>query len=263
MTLPLFIVYGEGKNGAKNDANLPDTSGATYTLPSAVATHAIKSMRLSVDDELQLSDGQGTRIRAHIIDSAGGVVSVDEIERESAPSVKLGLIQALAKGGRDEQAIEMATEIGVDVVIPWQAHRSIVQWKGSKAAKALSKWKDVLVGATEQSRRAFVPALLELKTTKQLALWLADVVKSGDLVLVLHQDATDTWSQLENAVREVEPGHTVWVVVGPEGGISDEEIALFKDLGAHALVVGKNILRASSAGSVALTLLSRVLGRYE
>ena len=187
------------------------------------------------------------------------IEAIDQIE---VPRVKLGLIQALAKSGRDEQAIEMATEIGVDSVMPWQSQRSIVQWKGNKAEKALRKWKDVLVSATEQSRRALLPQLESMKTTKQLVEWTKQATEAGDIVAVLHQDATDTWSRIEEHVKSLNTECTIWVVVGPEGGISDDEVAQLTAAGAHVCVIGSNILRASSAGSVALTLLSRVLERY-
>lgn len=258
MTLPLFIL----RDDVSSRTELPCEAGQSITLPQAIVSHAIKAMRLTNGDQLQLSDGRGTRVCASVIDSSEGIVHVEDVTKEPEPDVRLGLIQALAKGGRDEQAIEMATEIGVDCVMPWQSQRSIVQWKGNKTAKALGKWKDVLVGAAEQSRRARIPELFEMKTTKQLIPWMSETVEQGDVVVVLHQDATDTWDQFEHIAQTVAQHRTIWVAVGPEGGISDDEIDQFKSLGAHTLVIGSNILRASSAGSVALTLLSRVLRRY-
>ena len=255
MTLPMFVI--------RDDSADNYTEGTVFTLPPAVAQHAIKSMRLSDGDNLQLTDGRGTRLLATIIDSDSATVNIDEIHRDDTPHVKLGLIQALAKSGRDEQAIEMATEIGVDSIMPWQSHRSIVQWKGNKADKALHKWKDIVMSATEQSRRSTLPEVLPMHTTKQLVTWARERTTAGDIVLVLHQDATDTWDEFEKIVHDnTGIDTTIWVVVGPEGGISDEEVDAFKTAGAHVCVIGHNILRASSAGSVALTLLSRVLGRY-
>lgn len=137
-----------------------------------------------------------------------------------------------------------------------------MQWKGNKAEKALRKWKDVLVSATEQSRRALLPQLESMKTTKQLVEWTKQATEAGDIVAVLHQDATDTWSRIEEHVKSLNTECTIWVAVGPEGGISDDEVAQLTAAGAHVCVIGSNILRASSAGSVALTLLSRVLERY-
>ncbi|OTA25716.1 16S rRNA (uracil(1498)-N(3))-methyltransferase [Alloscardovia macacae] len=250
MTLPQFIIRDEL------------SPGTIFPLPRPVFTHAVKSMRLAAGEQMILSDGEGHRAVVTLLDETSGTVQVGDVEEVDEPEVRLGLIQALAKSGRDEQAIEMATEVGVDAVMPWQAQRSIVQWKGAKAEKALSKWRDLLTAATEQSRRSRMPELLSLHTTKQLISWTRERTEAGDVVLVLHQDATETWGQFEDVVRAVQRG-TIWVVVGPEGGITDDEVAALKDAGAHALVIGQNILRASSAGPVALTLLSRVMGRYE
>lgn len=251
--------------------------GSRPQLPASVQRHAFKAMRLAAGDEFQLTDGRGLRVTLRVDDSEAALATVTEVEHEPQPAVRLGLIQALAKGGRDEQAIETSTEIGVDVVMPWQANRSIVQWKGSKASKALAKWEDVLVAATEQSRRAYVPQLEGLHTTRQLNAWIGEATKRGDMVIVLHQDATDTWGHIEQKAAQLAAtaaqettaqsasataGPTIWVIVGPEGGIADDEVASFVQAGAASCVIGTTILRASTAGPVALTLLSHAIGRY-
>jgi 16S rRNA (uracil1498-N3)-methyltransferase len=254
--------------------------GSRPQLPASVQRHAFKAMRLAAGDEFQLTDGRGLRVTLRVDDPEAALATVTEVEHEPQPAVRLGLIQALAKGGRDEQAIETSTEIGVDAVMPWQANRSIVQWKGSKASKALAKWEDVLVAATEQSRRAYVPQLEGLHTTRQLNAWIGEATKRGDMVIVLHQDATDTWGHIEQKAAQLAAtaataaqettaqsasataGPTIWVIVGPEGGIADEEVASFVQAGAASCVIGTTILRASTAGPVALTLLSHAIGRY-
>lgn len=289
MTAPLFLT---------ESSDLPPSvrNGETLTVPASVVRHAFKSMRLAEGDALDLSDGVGRRLEVEAIDPAQGLVRVVSDRRENPPAVRLGLVQALAKSGRDEQAIEMSTEIGVDVIVPWQANRSIVQWKTGREDKALAKWRQTLVSATEQSRRAFIPELRGKMTSRQLQRFIERESRGGGLVVVLHQDATDTWGGVEERVRSLAANAmaagtavgnvvaehacdipaanagagdrasvavpTVWVVVGPEGGISEEEVGEFVRAGAHAAVIGSNILRASSAGPVALTLLSRVLGRY-
>ena len=113
-------------------------------------------MRLKAGDSLQLSDGNGLRIQAVMADPEAGLAEVVEVGREPEPLTRLALIQALAKTGHDEQAIDMATQIGVDQVVPWQADRSIAKWKVGRTDK---KWNSVLDAATEQSRRAFKPQL--------------------------------------------------------------------------------------------------------
>ena len=176
------------------------------------------------------------------------------------------MVQALAKTGHDEQAIDTATQIGVDEVIPWQADRSIAKWKMGRTDK---KWRQVLESATEQSRRSWTPELGECVASKQLVAICKRACVRGDMVIVLHQDATKTWNQLEESIAALSDKclqdgrqRTVYVVVGPEGGIGDAEIESFTDAGAEVCVLGSNILRASTAGPVALSLLARALGRF-
>lgn len=242
-------------------------AGWKLTLPAHIKRHAVQAMRLKPGDGLQLSDGNGLRIHAVMADPEAGLAEVDEVWREPEPVTRLALIQALAKTGHDEQAIDMATQIGVDQVVPWQADRSIAKWKAGRSDK---KWSAVLTAATEQSRRAFKPQLEECVSSKQVVAICRRACVHGDLVVVLHQDATDTWSGVEAKVaqlmeRSLADGkpRTVNVVVGPEGGISEQEVEAFTQAGAVSCVLGSNILRAATAGPVALSLLSRALGRYE
>ncbi|MCH4160115.1 MAG: 16S rRNA (uracil(1498)-N(3))-methyltransferase [Bifidobacterium sp.] len=241
-------------------------SGWNIALPQSVRKHAIQVMRLGRGDDLELSDGKGLRIQARIEDAESGLVKILSVGRQDKPVMRLALIQALAKGGHDEQAIDMATQIGVDVVIPWQSSRSIARWKDGRTDR---KWFQTLQAATEQSRRSWLPELCDHVSDKQIVAICQRANVHGDLVIVLHQDATDTWSQIETAVDDMAAKcladarpRTISVIVGPEGGISDEEIEMFRSAGAKCCVLGTNILRASCAGVVALSLLSRTLGRW-
>ncbi|MUH59081.1 16S rRNA (uracil(1498)-N(3))-methyltransferase [Bifidobacterium canis] len=264
MTDALFLVDTSSDDAPLRCDEL--SAGWKITLPQSVKRHAIGSMRLAEGDELQLSDGNGLRIQVVVDDAQNGVVQVLGFEREDKPTVRLGLIQALAKNGHDEQAIDVATQIGVDEVTPWQADRSIARFKAGRTDR---KWMQTLRAATEQSRRAFVPELREAMSSKQLLAQIRRDMVHGNLVIVLHQDANASWSQVEEAVdaltsRCLEDGkpRTISVVVGPEGGISEQEVDAFRTAGALVCVLGSNILRASAAGPVALSLLSRAVGRY-
>ena len=264
MTNPLFLLDPSRDDVPVNCDEL--NTGWKLTLPAAVRRHAVQAMRLSEGDELDLSDGEGLRIRAVIADADAGLAEGREVGREAQPVTRLALIQALAKTGHDEQAIDVATQIGVDTVIPWQADRSIAKWKAGRTDR---KWRQVLTAATEQSRRAWTPRLADCVSSKQIVAICRRACVHGDLVIVLHQDATDTWDGIEGLVRAMadkclEDGRprTVSVVVGPEGGISEDEVEAFTAAGARAVVLGTNILRASAAGPVALSLLARALGRF-
>lgn len=268
MTFPLFLIDpSKDETPVNSDERLHD--GWVITVPEYVARHAFKAMRLGPGERLYLSDGRGLRVLATVRDPASRQVMVEEVGRDPAPVTRLRLIQALAKSGRDEQAIETATEVGVDLVMPWQANRSIVQWKGNKEVKAAGKWRQILNAATEQSRRTWAPELESKATSRNIVEMCLRSGVHGDMVIVLHQDATDTWDSIEDRVRDISERclddgrpRTISVVVGPEGGISEEEVSSFVEAGASAVVLGGNIMRASSAGPVALALLSRVLGRF-
>lgn len=264
MTEALFLLDCDHDDVPVNSDEL--NTGWTLTLPAQVRRHAVQSMRLRTGDGLQLSDGLGLRIDAELVDPDAGVARVRAFTREPAPVTRLALVQALAKNGHDEQAIDMATQIGVDEVVPWQADRSIAKWKAGRTDR---KWRSTLDAATEQSRRAWRPQLGECVSSKQIVSMCLRANVHGDLVVVLHQDATDTWDSVEGLVTRLADSclqdarpRTVYVVVGPEGGISEDEVTAFTGAGAHSVVIGANILRASAAGPVALSLLSRALGRY-
>jgi len=170
-----------------------------------------------------------------------------EVVDEPAPATRFVLVQALAKGDRDEQAIEAATELGVDEIVPWQAERSVVVWRGERAAKSLAKWAAVVTRATKQSRRARVPLT---SPAVGLAPLVARVGESA-LTLVLHEDATEPL-----ATVELPDEGDVLLVVGPEGGISEREVEALRGAGARPVRLGSTILRASSAGPAGLAVLS-------
>jgi 16S rRNA (uracil1498-N3)-methyltransferase len=169
------------------------------------------------------------------------------ITLERQPDPRLVLVQALAKGDRDEQAIEAATELGVDEVVPWQAARSIVIWRGERAVRSLRKWESVVLAAAKQSRRSRVPVVSD---PAGLAALTARIETSA-LSLVLHEDA-----RLPLAGLALPESGEVLVIVGPEGGVAPDELSAFVAAGAVPVRLGLNVLRSSSAGPAALAVLS-------
>jgi 16S rRNA (uracil1498-N3)-methyltransferase len=211
--------------------------------------HAATVRRIGVGESVLLSDGRGTRATASVV-GAGKTeleLEVTAVDEDPEPELRLVLVQALAKADRDDQAIESATELGVDEVVPWQASRSIVVWRGDRAAKALRKWELVVTAAAKQSRRSRVPLVAEPVGQRALV----DRIRRSALALVLHEDATAPLAgQVLPATGDV------LVVVGPEGGISPEELAAFEEAGAVSVRLGSTVLRSSSAGPAALAVLS-------
>ncbi|WP_330473884.1 16S rRNA (uracil(1498)-N(3))-methyltransferase [Terrabacter sp. C0L_2] len=223
--------------------------GSSLLLDGDEGRHAAAVVRLRAGERYFVADGAGRRVLLEATDVERGWVRgrVLDVTDEPKPAPRLVLVQALAKGDRDEQAVEAATELGVDEVVPWQAERSVVVWRGDRAAKSLAKWSAVVVRATKQSRRARLPV-----TSPAVGLApLAARVGESALTLVLHEDATEPLASVD-----LPPSGDVLVVVGPEGGITDRELETLTGAGARAVRLGSTILRASSAGPAALAVLS-------
>jgi 16S rRNA (uracil1498-N3)-methyltransferase len=175
---------------------------------------------------------------------------VEAVEQVEPPTPLTYLVQALAKTDRDERAIEAATELGIDVVLPWAADRSISKWEGTKVEKGLSRWSAIVREATKQSIRAFVPRVgPHLKSSQLLA------ALDGVHILVLDPTGTVPLSQVELDDRDIA------LIVGPEGGITESELSRFSESGATVVSMGSHILRTSTAGPAALAILNAKLGR--
>jgi 16S rRNA (uracil1498-N3)-methyltransferase len=223
--------------------------GSSLLLDGDEGRHAATVVRVRPGERCYVSDGAGRRVllEATDVDRAWVRGRVLEVTVEPEPAPRLVLVQALAKGDRDEQAVEAATELGVDEVVPWQAERSVVVWRGDRAAKSLAKWAAVVTRATKQSRRSRMPLT---SPAIGLAPLVARVGQSA-LTLVLHEDATEPL-----ATVDLPASGDVLVVVGPEGGISERELEALAAAGARPVRLGSTILRASSAGPAALAVLS-------
>jgi 16S rRNA (uracil1498-N3)-methyltransferase len=189
-------------------------------------------------------------------------VECSSVTIEDRPGVRLVLVQALAKGDRDELAIETSTELGIDAVVPWQSERSIVRWKAERAAKAHAKWQSAVSAAAKQARRAWIPEVRAAVDTQGLAAHVAEAA----LAVILHEDAVkplrgvlEAWS----AARLPADGpQEILLIVGPEGGISPREVTKLCSAGAVTALLGPHVLRSSTAGPAGVVIASDVLGRW-
>lgn len=255
MTNPVFFT----PEGALSDVR----PGSVFVLDGAEARHAVTVKRLAQGEPLDLVDGAGTRVSGTVASTRPGELGVDclAVTVEPQPDVRLVLVQALAKGDRDELAIEMATELGIDAVIPWQSERSIVRWKSDRAAKAHAKWESVVAAAAKQARRAWIPGVEALVDTAGLA----KRASAADLAIILHEDAVrplravlEVWAgERERPVRG-----EVLLIVGPEGGIGAREVTRLCDAGAVTALLGGHVLRSSTAGPAALVVANEFLDRW-
>lgn len=213
--------------------------------------HAVTVVRLRAGDEVLVSDGEGRRADVVVtrVDREEFTGCVLGLGYEPERSPRLVLVQALAKGQRDEQAIEAATELGVEEVVPWQATRSIVQWRGEKEDRGLARWRAVVTAAAKQSRRVRVPVVSPLVRAGAVR----DLVRGAALALVLDEEAAQPLAGIP-----LPDGGDVLLFVGPEGGITSEELQVLVEAGALAVRLGPHVLRSSTAGPAALAVLSCV-----
>jgi len=227
----------------------PGERGATVVLDGPEGHHAACVVRLSLGERVLLGDGAGRQALAEVVASDRHTVTtrVLELHTQPAPVVRLVLVQALAKAGRDEQAVEAATELGVDVVVPWQAARCVVQWRQERAGKGRARWEGVVAAAAKQSGRFYLPEVRDVAGRAHVAALLAEAAVG--LVLGPHAGVPI------GSVTLPASGSVV-VVVGPEGGIEEAELTDFVAAGGLPVRLGPEILRSSTAGPAALAVLN-------
>jgi 16S rRNA (uracil1498-N3)-methyltransferase len=227
-------------------------AGDVVTLTGEEAHHAAVVSRMRRGERVLVSDGRGT-LAEGVIDRAerdGVDVVLQRVEAVPAPSPRIGLAQALAKGDRAELAVQASTELGVDAIVPWQARRSVVQWKGDRGEKALDRWRKVVREAGKQAIRPRLPEVGDVVDTAGLA----RLAESWRLVVL---DPTAPGS-----IADVPVDRDVLLVVGPEGGVDPGELEALVAAGATRARMGDHVLRTSTAGLAGIAALSVRLGRW-
>ncbi|MET9729473.1 16S rRNA (uracil(1498)-N(3))-methyltransferase [Streptomyces sp. NPDC006458] len=244
MTAPVFVV------------DRLDGAGREFVLDGPEGRHAVSVKRLRSGEDVVLTDGFG-RWAEGVVKAAEGkdrlVVELAPVRQEPVEQPRITVVQALPKGDRGELAVETMTETGVDAIVPWAASRCITQWKGDRGLKALAKWRATAREAGKQSRRVRFPEVADAATSKQVAALLA----KADFAAVLHESGEERL-----ATAELPTEGEIVLVVGPEGGVSPEELALFAEAGAKPYVLGRTVLRTSTAGTAAAALLLGRTGRW-
>ena len=239
MTPPLFLLEA-----------LPVGDHAVLDGPEG--RHAATVRRLRAGEAVLVGDGCGVVATGVVAAVGRDVVELTLTDRvvAPAPSPRVVVAQALVKGDRGELAVELATEAGVDAIVPWTAARCVARWTGDKG---LARWQRTAREAAKQARRAWVPPVASPVTTRELA----GRVAAADCALVLHEAATTALAEVE-----LPAAGEVLLAVGPEGGITDDELGLLTAAGAHAVRLGPEVLRASTAAAVALGALGVLTGRW-
>lgn len=230
-------------------------SGDAVDVEGDEAHHAVAVRRLRVGERVVLTDGAGTSLTGTVVATGRRrlTVTADDVGTSPEPDPAFTVVQALPKGDRGELAVEVLTEVGVATVVPWAAARSVAVWRGERAVKSLARWRSTAREAAKQARRAWFPEVADLASTDEV---LA-LVAAADLAVVLHEGA-------ETALASVEPparGRVV-VVVGPEGGLTEDEVASLTAAGGHAVRLGAEVLRTSTAGVAAVSALLARTARW-
>lgn len=232
---------------------LDSAEGDRVSITGAEARHAVTVSRVRVGERLAIGNGAGLLVRGTVVTAEPDELTllVEQLERTPPPQPAVWLAQGLAKGDRDEYAVQAASELGVDGVIPWAAQRSIVKWEGQKIKKGHERWSAIVREATKQSMRPWLPEVSPLVSTKQLA-----ALAATTRMLVLEPTA-------ELPLSTIEPdGRDIVLVVGPEGGVAPAELARFAADGATLVRLGDSILRTSTAGPAAIAVLNVALRRW-
>jgi len=239
---------------------LDDPTGArvgdAVTLTGSEAHHAAAVRRVRSGEQVTVGDGRGAWLTGECEAVTPREVVVRITHRIDTPAAtpRIVLAQALAKGDRDELAVQAATELGVDAIVPWQAARSISRWDSAKAEKGRTRWASIVREAAKQAHRAWIPDVAALETTAALA-----GRGAASVIVVLEPTAPRRLTEL--GLRADDPRDVV-LVVGPEGGIAPEELEAFGRSGATLARLGDTVLRTSTAGPAALAVVSAALHRW-
>ena len=226
-------------------ANLPTIVGENYVFANEDAQHAIRVLRTKVGDEFMLSDGNGSwsQVKTNTINKKSIQVEVTATGFQEALATTITVVQALPKGDRAKEAIELLTEAGVDRIVPWAAARSI--------GKTSNKFSITAREASKQSRRFRIPQVSDVATTSQIC----EAIKLSDLAIAFHESATH---KLSDQISSHNVGHLL-IIIGPEGGMTDDELATFEAAGAKIALMGRPILRSAHAGIAAVSAVSALL----
>jgi 16S rRNA (uracil1498-N3)-methyltransferase len=235
---------------------LPEV-GELAVLDGDEGFHAASVRRIRTGEELDLGDGDGTVAHCLVEDVAKGRLTARVLDRRTVPAAApaVTVVQALPKSDRSELAVELATEAGADAFVAWHASRCVARWDGkAKVDKGLRRWAAVARSAARQSRRPYIPPVSGVVSTAELVQRVRD---DGATALVLHESATVKLMELPVAQAD-----SLMLIVGPEGGIADDEIAALSEAGATPVQLGPTVLRTSTAAAVALGALGALTARW-
>ena len=228
------------------------STGQRQVLKSDEAHHAIKVLRLNIGEIIKISDGVGKWVSGPIVEIAKKelFISISERGEIQAAKPELVLVQAITKSDRNKEMLELAVEAGVDRIIPWQSERSISKWQSDSE----EKWQVGIKQSCKQARKTKLPNLMQVMSTAELV----KTIGSGGYGIVFHEEASTKFSELTIPNSQ----SSVYLVIGPEGGISEQELLSFQNNGSKVVRLGDTVLRSAHAGFAALSAVQTKLGRW-
>lgn len=232
---------------------LPETDQAVLDGPEG--RHAATVRRIRAGEQIHLSDGTGGLAECTVVGAEPDRLALAVLRRSRLrpPDPRFVVVQALPKGDRAELAVDLLTEVGADEIVPWASARTVPQWKGERGERALARWRSASREAAKQSRRAWLPYVADLHTTRQVCALIAGSAGAA----VLDQDA-----RLPLADAPLPTSGDILLVVGPEGGLTEGEATAFRASGARPVRLGSTVLRTSTAGAAALAVLAVRTNRW-
>lgn len=229
-------------------ASTEELNQSIMTLEGDEAHHAIKVRRTELNEIIFVTDTKGLVVEAKVVEIGPGKILKAEIINKKQHEIQNPIVcvaQAVAKGDRADLSIELLTEVGVDKIIPWQANRSVSKLE-NKSEKLIQKWQGIARESTKQARRAFMPEILNLVNSKDLV----DEFQNFENIIVLDPDSSVNFT---DAIKNI--SKRILLVIGPEGGIDENEMTLFKNANVVFASLGESILRTSSAGAISAAIL--------
>ena len=225
--------------------DLPTHVGQIYEFDNDDARHAIRVLRMAAGEKFMLADGTGawSQVKAFAVKKKSIEVEVVATGYQDRLPTTITVVQALTKSDRAKEVIELLTEAGVDRIVPWAASRSI--------GKASDKFSITAREASKQSRRLRIPEVTDIATTEQIC----DAIQLSDLAIVFHEN---TEAKLSDCVSSHNVAHLL-IIIGPEGGITTNELDQFTAAGAKVAVMGRPVLRSAHAGIAAVAAVSALL----
>jgi len=229
-------------------ASTEELNQSIITLEGDEAHHAIKVRRTELNEIILVTDTKGLVVEAKVVEIGPGKILKAEIINKKQHEIQNPIVcvaQAVAKGDRADLSIELLTEVGVDKIIPWQANRSVSKLE-NKTEKLIQKWQSIARESTKQARRSFMPEILNLVNSKDLV----DEFQNFENIIVLDPDSSVNFT---DAIKN--NSKRILLVIGPEGGIDENEMTLFKNANVVFASLGESILRTSSAGAISAAIL--------